>query len=210
MITLADNLRERLPTDVFTDTEVSALVPGSAHARYGLIKRAIGRGDIIQLRRGVYGLGRRYQRQRLNLFEIAQRIYSPSYVSSESALSYHGWIPEAAYTVTSVCAKRSREFETPLGLFDYTRVPRFNFVGVDRIVDGRAIFLIAGPTKAIADYVWLHRIERGGIREIAESLRIDQEHLRQISGPLLAKSAEIYGSKRVTRFARAAARELWP
>src|SRR3989338_2842029 len=199
---LAESLREVLPTDAFTDTEVSSLVQGSPNVRYGLVKRAISSGDIIQLRRGVYGLGRRYQREQLNLFELAQKVYSPSYISVESALSFHGWIPEAAHTMTSVSAKRSAEFETPVGLFSYTRIPRFNFVGVDRVVQGRSIFLMASPTKAIVDYVQVHKIERGGIRELAASLRIEEEHVRQISGELLMKLVDIYRSKRVARFAR--------
>lgn len=206
---LAESLREVLPTDVFTDTEVSSLVQGSPNARYGLVKRAIGNGDIIQLRRGVYGLGRRYQRQQLNLFELAQKIYPPSYVSVESALSYHGWIPEAAYTVTSISAKRTSEFETPVGLFSYTRIPRFSFMGVERVVEGRSIFLMASPTKAIIDYVCVHKIERGGIRELAAGLRIEEEHLRQLSGELFMKLVDLYRNKRVTRFARMLKREIW-
>ena len=35
-------------------------------------------------------------------FWIANRIYQPSYVSLESALSYYNLIPEAVYTTTSL------------------------------------------------------------------------------------------------------------
>ncbi|MCI0447718.1 type IV toxin-antitoxin system AbiEi family antitoxin domain-containing protein [bacterium] len=200
---LAETLREVLPSDVFTDTEASALMQkNSPDARYGLIKRAIASGDIIQLRRGVYALGKRYRRQPFNLFELANKIYSPSYVSLESALSYHGWIPEAAYTTTSISAKRSKEFKTPAGVFSYTRIPRFNFIGVERMVQGKSIFLIATPTKALIDYVYVNKIEKMGISELADSLRIESEYLGQISLELVTRLVDAYRSKHVARFVR--------
>jgi hypothetical protein len=87
-----------------------------------MIKRAMGRGEVMGLRRGLYCLGEKYHRQKINPFVLAQRIYGPSYISLETALSHHGWIPEAVYTLTSVSMGRSREFETPLGRFSFTRV----------------------------------------------------------------------------------------
>lgn len=51
-VILALQLREELPTDVFTDAEVIGLVNGTADRRYGLVKRAIAAGDLIQVRRG--------------------------------------------------------------------------------------------------------------------------------------------------------------
>ncbi len=208
-VKLGENLREVLPSDVFTDTEVSSVVQKSANAQYGLIKRGIANGDIIPLRRGVYGLGKKYRRQQFNLFELANKIYSPSYVSLESALSNHGWIPEAAYTTTSISAKRSKEFETPVGIFSYSRIPRFNFVGVERVVEGKSIFLMANPTKALIDFVYVNKVEGMGIKELMDSLRIESEFLGQISLELVAKLVEAYRSKRVTRFARRLTRGIW-
>jgi hypothetical protein len=173
------------------------------------VKRAIATGDIVPLRRGVYALGKRYRHQQFNLFELANKIYAPSYVSLESALSYHGWIPEAAYTVTSVALKRSKTFETPAGLFSYTRISRFNFVGVERIVQGNSIFLIASPTKAFVDYIFANKMETKRIADLANSLRIEPEQMRQISPDLIATLEKLYRSRRVTQFARMLSREVW-
>lgn len=209
MTKLVEILRQKLPTDVFTDTEVNSLIMGSADARYGLIKRAIASDDIIQLRRGVYSLGKKYQREPLNLHELAQRIYSPSYVSLETALSHHGWIPEAAYTVTSVCTKRSTEFETAFGIFSFTRIPRFNFVGVDRVIQGRSVYLMASPIKALIDYVCVHKVDDMNVRELAASLRIEEELLGSTSRAILLQIMHSYKSKRVTRFAKSFMQEIW-
>ena len=42
------------------------------------------------------------------LFIIANRIYEPSYISLEMALSIHGLIPEAVYGVTSVTSQKTK------------------------------------------------------------------------------------------------------
>jgi len=209
MTKLVEILREKLPTDVFTDTEVKSLLLGSADSRYGLIKRAIASDDIIQLRRGVYSLGKRYQRGPLNLHELAQRIYSPSYVSLETALSYHGWIPEAAYTVTSVSTKRSTEFETTLGIFSYTRIARFNFVGVDRVVHGNSVYLMATPIKALVDYVCVHKVGNMSALELATSLRIEEPLLKSTRREILLQIMNSYKHNRVKRFVKSLIQEIW-
>src|SRR5258705_210846 len=110
---LAEIIKEKTHQTIFTDSLLKTMIGGSDHRRYGLVKRALKSGDLIQIRRGLYVLGQKHRMTDVNLFELAQRVYGPSYISLESALSYHGLIPEAVYAVTSVCMKRSKEFETP-------------------------------------------------------------------------------------------------
>jgi predicted transcriptional regulator of viral defense system len=196
------NLRGRLPTDVFTDTEVATLIEGTSNRRYGLVKRAIASGELIQLRRGVYCLGKNYQREAVDQFGLAQKIYAPSYVSLESALSHHGWIPEAVYTVTSACLKRSTTFDTPVGNFSFTRIPKFNFIGVERVKTGRTVYLLATPTKALADYIVAHKVELAP-QELKESLRIENGSWEKLSYKLLKEIGEAYGNIRLRKFLRA-------
>lgn len=195
-------LRGALPTDVFTDSEVANLVEGTPNRRHSLVKRAIAEGDLIQLRRGVYGFGKRLQRAPLNQFELAQRIYAPSYVSLESALSHHGWIPEGVYTVTSASMKRSASFDTPVGAFSYTRIPKFNYIGVERVTEGGAIYLIASPTKALADYIVTHKMNLAP-KDLMEFLRIEEQFWRQLSYKLFVEIAESYRNTRLRGFVRA-------
>jgi predicted transcriptional regulator of viral defense system len=202
MSKLALKLRGELPVDVFTDTEVRNLLEGTANRRYGLVKRAIADGGLILLRRGVYCFGKAFQHQPLDQFELALKIYTPSYVSLESALSHYGWIPEAVYTVTSVSLKRSTSFKTPVGNFSYTKIPKFNFIGVERVINERSVYLIASPTKALADYIVTHKTDLEP-KELMESLRIEEEFWRQISFKLLAEIAESYRNTRLRVFLRA-------
>jgi hypothetical protein len=182
---LALQLREIIPYDVFTDTEVAILFPGTANSRYGLVKRALAARDLIRLRRGVYAFSRRWQRQPLNLFEAAQKLYAPSYVSLESALAFHGWIPEAVYTTTSAATHRSVEVETEVGLFSFTHIAAFNMIGVERHHEKSSPFLLASPTKALFDYVVVNRLDVKSLRELCASLRIETEHQLQIDWAML-------------------------
>ena len=106
-----------------TETELEILLDGSADSRYSRIKRLTAQQRLIRVRRGLYCRAEGDKLTPLHPFELAQLIYAPSYISLESALAYHQLIPETVYTITSACAKRSKEFYTPLGVFSYLHLP---------------------------------------------------------------------------------------
>lgn len=90
------------------------------------------------------------------MFEIANRIYPPSYVSFESALSYHNLIPESVLAVTSASTRRTYRFNTPLGEFTYRSLKPELFVGYDLIQNQGKCFKMANPEKALLDYLYLN------------------------------------------------------
>ncbi len=90
------------------------------------------------------------------LFEIANRIYSPSYVSLESALSYYQLIPEAVYGITSVSTRRTYSFQTTLGEFTYKTIRPALFFGYEIMTFNSKVFKIASMEKAILDFFYLH------------------------------------------------------
>ena len=190
------------PTGVFTQPEVAVAIDGSDFSRHGLVKRALANGEILDIRRGLYCLAPRYQKKPVSLYGLAQRVYGPSYISLETALSYHGWIPEAVYACTCVSAGRAKEFTTPLGLFSYTRVPqRIFYAGVERCVDpdGNTWFM-ASPVKALADYVYVHRPNWTTVEEASTSLRIEADDLNSATQEQLDVLAGNYSNRRVRRF----------
>ncbi len=58
---------------------------------------------------------------------VANKLYEPSYISLEFALSYHGIIPETVYEITSVTTKSTRRFEAMGKVFTYRRIKREAF-----------------------------------------------------------------------------------
>jgi hypothetical protein len=192
---------EKRIAGVFTGPEVARWVGGAPNRQYSLLKRAVKAGEVIRIHRGLYCMATKYQRAKIDPLVLAQRIYGPSYISLETALSYHGWIPEAVYTVTSVSLNRSREFDTPLGHFSFTRVPQKTFyVDVMRVANDTGSFLLASPLKALADYVYVHKRDWTSVRPILESLRVDEDRLATIEGEAIERHTNNYSSWRVQRF----------
>jgi len=201
---------ELLPWCQFTSQDLAALFPGSEDRRYGLVKRAIASGEIIHVRRGLYCLASKYQKKSLNLHALAHYVYGPSYVSLESALSWHGWIPEAVHAVTSASFKKSKEFRTPLGTFSYDRVPQEVFYAeVERLTDASGnVLLMATPLKALTDYVYVRGKDWTGIEPAVSSLRIEPEELEQITRSTLETLSDNYSHRRVKRFLEGLRKDL--
>jgi predicted transcriptional regulator of viral defense system len=207
---LTDRIFENTPHGYFTSQDVATLFPESPDTRFGLVKRAIAGGEIIHIRRGLYCLAPKYQKRKVNLYALAQHIYGPSYISLESALSWHGWIPEAVYTLTSVSSGKSKEFQTPLGVFSYSRAPQSLFyTGVERVSDeGSDVFLMATPVKALADYVYVNGKDWVGLKPAAESLRIEAEEFETVTVDDIDALVENYKSRRVRKFIKGLRRDL--
>ena len=210
MNTLTEKIFEISPQGYFTSHEAAVLFPGSADRRYGLVKRAMAGGEIIQIRRGLYCLAPKYRKKNIDPLALAEHIHGPSYISLESALSWHGWIPEAVYTVTSVALGKSKEFRTPLGVFSYTPVPqKILYAGVDRLTDGAGdVFFMASPIKALADYVYVHRKDWAGFEPCVEDLRIDHEEMMATTVDEIDQLLENYTSRRVRRFLEGVVKEF--
>jgi hypothetical protein len=202
MQTLTEVALGRAVRGVFTRQESACWISASGARLNALLKRAVGSGELLRIVRGLYCLDTRFLRTRINPLELAQRIQGPSYISLESALSYHGWIPEGVYTVTSTSLERSRTFDTPLGVFSYTRVPQSCFYsGVNRIVteDGGS-FLMAEPLKALADYVYAHHCPWDSATPVRESLRVEEPSLAELDASSFEPLLKHYRSRHMQRF----------
>lgn len=189
------------PVTVFSQSDVAVVVDGSEFSRHGLIKRALGKGEILQIRRGLYCLAPRFRKKPVSVYAVAQRVYGPSYVSLETALAFHGWIPEAVHACTCASYGNARDFDTPVGPFVYRRIPqRVFYADVERHVDTDGnVFLMASPAKALTDYVYVHRVD-WAIDDASASLRIEPEDLAAVTAEELDALIDNYASRRVKRF----------
>jgi hypothetical protein len=203
MQTITEVALERAVRGVFTRREAACWINSGGGARLdALLKRAVAHGEVLRIVRGIYCMADRYSRRRINPFELAQRIRGPSYVSLESALSHHGWIPEAVQAITSASLERSRTFETPIGLFSFTCVPQSHlYTEVSRIEeDSGGAFLLASPLKALADYVYAHRRRWVSLAPVLEDLRVDENAMADLKAESFDALMNHYRTDRVTRF----------
>lgn len=83
-------------------------------------------------------------------FEIANCLYSPSYISLESALSFYGILSQFPYTVTSITPRKTKKITAGGKEFDYAHIQNKLFWGYTKQND----FLIALPEKALIDAIY--------------------------------------------------------
>jgi predicted transcriptional regulator of viral defense system len=210
MQTLTEIALKHSQRPVFSREEMDCWLDGTPDSQFGLLRRAMQANEVTRIHRGLYAVSHPLAKAKPDPLVLAQRICGPSYVSLETALALHGWIPEAVYTVTSVCLTRSREVDTPIGQFSFTPVPQRNlYAGVARSTGANAErFMLASPLKALADYVYVHKCDWVSSRPLIESLRIDADYPGDISQADLKSLAENYRSRRVRRFLTGLGKEL--
>ena len=209
---LIKKILQQIPdsVSVFSVNELAALEPGPDNVRHALVKRAISQGDLIHLRRGLYCLSPLYRKTKINTFAAAQLLYGPSYISLESALSAHGWIPEAVYGITCVSNRAIRDFNTPIGHFSYRKIPqKVLYAGVEMVRDetGQSWY-IASALKALADYVFFHRLDWISSAPVTASLRVEMEQLAELTLEDFEELEGNYSSRRVKRFLSGLKKEL--
>lgn len=207
---LVEKALQKAATGIFTFGDVVAWYPEASRAAiYAYVQRALRTGDVIQIRRGLYHLGQAVFPKLVSVEVLANLIYGPSYVSFESALSYHGWIPEAVRSCSCVTSIRPRTFETIHGLFSYTQIKQSPLLaGVQNVDSGRGNFFIATPLKALADMVAARGLDWTDCRPLVESLRIEPDDLESLQPEDFEILDGVYYSKRARTFLAGIKKEL--
>lgn len=144
-------LAKKLP--VVSLADIRSTMPG---LRQETLSRWNRSGKIIMLASGYYVLSDEISDE-TDLFAIAGRMYTPSFVSLESALSFHGLIPETVLSVTSVCTRKTRRINSPLCTFIYRSIQPEYFFGYEAKKGRKHTFLMASPERAIVDLLYLRR-----------------------------------------------------
>ena len=132
---------------IFSPLDVRRLFGSSAVAANFLLHRYAQKGFVLRLRQGLYAFPDAIPSE---LF-IANKLYEPSYVSLEFALSYHGIIPENVYEITSVTTKSTRRFKSLGKIYSYRRIKKSAFTGYTLMSQNGFTFFIAEPEKAFVD-----------------------------------------------------------
>ncbi|MEO8637755.1 MAG: hypothetical protein ABI430_02545 [Candidatus Taylorbacteria bacterium] len=136
---------------IFNANDVRALFGVSVVAAAGLLHRYKKRGFILQIKRGFYVFPDALPPD----VYVANKLYSPSYLSLEFALSYYGVIPETVYEITSVTTKATRRFETLGKVFSYRKIKKSAFTGYGIQKQQGLSFYIADSEKAFVDTNYL-------------------------------------------------------
>lgn len=159
---------------VFTLNDIRMLDPD---LREPTLNDWLNNGWIKRIRRFWYA-DSSFNPQGNDYFFIANKIYSPSYISLESALSHYGFIPETTLQITSVSTRRTNLFDTQFGIFSYQSIKNDLFFGYEIFENNDRPFTLATPEKAILDYLYLHS-EISSIEDL-EGLRFNREMINSM------------------------------
>lgn len=140
------------PLRIFTPQDLYLVDP---RFRQPTLSDWVKQGRVVQLRQNHYCFPD-YQPTDTQIYFVANKLYSPSYVSLEMALNHYGIIPEVVQTVTSITTRKPLTFVTTLGTFGYQSVSEKLFWGYQVLATGDQRSEIAFLEKTILDYLYLH------------------------------------------------------
>jgi len=129
------------------------------------------------------------------LSAIANKIYKPSYISFETAMSHYRLIPESIYMITSASTRRTYLFETPVARFSYRTIKPALFFGYSLLPGG---IKMAFMEKAILDYFYINPSVRT-VNDFA-SLRVNREEmLSRLNKERLTEYMRRFNQKRLSK-----------
>lgn len=214
MHTLTNKIIEQgFKNRIFRASQLKRLVSGSAQCRYNLVNRAIKAEEVLRIQRGLYMLNERFRDYSCHPFVLAQYLAPGSYISFETALAYHGWIPEAVFTTASVVSgRKSLHFEHErMGIFSFhpLAIHRKYFLElVNRYTINDQAVLVAKPCRALMDLVCLRKLSWEGMDWLLNGLRIDKDSLNTITENDINILELIYKHKQVKSYLSTLSREL--
>lgn len=134
------------------------------------------KGLLVKLRNEHYAFPEYRQASGFSRY-VANRIYTPSYISLHSALSFYGMIPEEVVQLTSVTTLKTARFDNAFGTFHYQNVKESLYFGykIVTMADGKGI-VIATPEKALLDLLYLNPYYK--TEHDMEELRLDEDFLQ--------------------------------
>jgi len=186
------------PYPVFSVKDIQKRYPGFDSRRLVEWQQ---KGYLVKVKRGYYCFRERSREEYL-LYCAANKIYSPSYISFESALAWYNLIPEGVFITTSVTTKNTASYASAIGNFEYKHFKPILFFGYKLLKGKDCTFKIAEPEKVILDYFYintlnnLEEIEEIRFNEIVakELISFDklQQYLRVFNSKELDKRIQIF------------------
>lgn len=188
---------------IFDEQQLADLFGGSAARRYGLVNRSLKDGSLKKIRRGIYMLGGDHHK--VHPFAAAQAIVPGSYVSFETALAHHGWIPERVVTTASVTPGRKTILcaDTPLGPFSFYPLALHDYqflAAIERLKLGKLIAYVAHPLRALMDLVAHRKVNWTGLDWLVDGMRIDETSLTSLGHADFEKLKPVYKHRTVREF----------
>ena len=149
---------------------------------------------LIRVKRGVFIPAPKPQVPAPENLLLANHLWGPGYVSSDSALSYWGLIPERVYETLSMTTKIVKSYKTPVCRFRYVHLPLpYYSFGIQRVeLATRQFALIASKEKALCDkIITTQRLKLRSLTQtrsyLSDDLRITTENLKELNPDIIVQ-----------------------
>jgi predicted transcriptional regulator of viral defense system len=175
-------LRKKCNQTVFTLNDIATITGKQADGNLiSSIHYYVKTGQLIRLSKGIYALEKDY-----SIWEFANKLRKPSYISFYTILQSSGIIFQPYYTIFLAC-NRSEEIKKGNNIFKYRKLKNdilLNTTGIEE-KDG---VMVATQERALLDKVFLDK------EEYFDNLRrIDWKFAKRLN-------EEVYQSKKIEKF----------
>jgi len=155
--------------NIFSTADFENIASLSRESAWAALGRYVKMGLIKSPKRGLYY----FADNPPDPYLLANKIYIPSYISFETALSYYSVIPEVVYTVTCATTKTTREFDNGDIAFAYYKIKLQAFAGYLKKED----YLIADPEKALTDYLYFVALGKKTLNDRLDTSQLDKSKI---------------------------------
>lgn len=180
---------------IFSLQDLLILFPkGNKKTLQNQLTEWVKRKYILRLKRNLYELVEKGHGDLImpDLY-IANRLYAPSYISLETALSIYNIIPEVAFGVTSVTTNVTRVFKNDYGQFIYSSCRPKAYTGYRISKYSGFNVTIAEKEKAVVDFLYFRF--RGSQQIDFKEERLDKEILSSLNWKKLFSFCQFYTHK---------------
>ncbi|WP_166336566.1 type IV toxin-antitoxin system AbiEi family antitoxin domain-containing protein [Sphingobacterium chungjuense] len=156
------------------------------------ISELIAQGFLESIKKGLYIAGPAATEKKPDTLLLANHLLGPSYISLETALSFHGMIPERVYEISSMTTKAPRTFKTVMGLFTYTSLPLpYYSFGLNMLqLSSKHNAIVASPEKALCDKIistsgLTLRSMRTALEYLVDDMRMEESTLKDLDTQMI-------------------------
>lgn len=192
-----NDLKKQLQLVIFSKQDLKLLLTKVFDYQLTLWQK---KGYIIKIKNGLYVLAE--AADSILPEEVAGWIYSPSYISMETALANYGFISGKVNTLTCITSRINRKFENKYGSFIYRHLKPSLFFGYWEVKSRNFQYLAAQPEKALLDYLYLN-LDNLKISSSARDLGLDEGIIKEvISKPKLKKYLAYFYNEKLTELCK--------
>jgi len=153
----------------FSLQDFQAITNLSYDAARAILQRYKKKNLVINPKRGYYF----FKNYSPDSYELASKLYHPSYISMETVLSKNSVIPETIYPIISATPKPTRIFTCQGREYRYHKIKQEAFCGYFK----KENYLIAEVEKAAADYLYFVALGQKEINSRINLKKINKKKL---------------------------------